>query len=98
MPLVAGSSRRNVESTRLVVLAVSLGSVETLVEHPASMSHSLLSDEELRRAGIPPRLIRLSVGIEYPDDLNADLQQALATCGNGVIIQAQPSAVSSVEP
>lgn len=68
-----------VESTRLAVLAVSLGSVETLVEHPASMSHSLLSDEELRRAGIPPGLIRLSVGIEYPDDLIADLQQALDT-------------------
>ena len=68
---------RFVESTRLAVLAVSLGSVETLVEHPASMSHSLLSDEELRRAGIPPGLIRLSVGIEHPDDLIADLQQAL---------------------
>lgn len=68
---------RFVESTRLAVLAVSLGSVETLVEHPASMSHSLLSDEELRRAGIPPGLIRLSVGVEHPDDLIADLQQAL---------------------
>lgn len=70
---------RFVESTQLAVLAVSLGSVETLVEHPASMSHSLLSDEELCRAGIPPGLIRLSVGIEHPDDLIADLQQALDT-------------------
>jgi cystathionine beta-lyase/cystathionine gamma-synthase len=68
---------RFVESTRLAVLAVSLGGVETLVEHPASMSHSLLSDEELRRADIPPGLIRLSVGIEHPDDLIADLQQAI---------------------
>jgi methionine-gamma-lyase len=68
---------RYVESTRLAVLAVSLGSVETLVEHPASMSHSRLSDEELRRAGIPPGLVRLSVGIEHPDDLIADLGQAL---------------------
>jgi len=71
---------RFVESTRLAVLAVSLGGVETLVEHPASMSHSLLSDDELRRAGIPPGLIRLSVGIEHPDDLIADLQQALDGC------------------
>jgi len=70
---------RFVESTRLAVLAVSLGGVETLVEHPASMSHSLLSDDELRRAGIPPGLIRLSVGIEHPDDLIADLRQALDT-------------------
>lgn len=71
---------RLVESTRLAVLAVSLGSVETLIEHPAAMSHSLLSDEELHQAGIPPGLIRLSVGIEHPDDLIADLQQALDTC------------------
>ena len=68
---------RFVESTRLAVLAVSLGGVETLVEHPASMSHSLLSDEELQKAGIPPGLIRLSVGIESADDLIADLRQAL---------------------
>ena len=68
-----------VESTRLALLAVSLGSVETLIEHAASMSHASLSDEQLRRAGIPPGLIRLSVGIEDPDDLIADLQQALDT-------------------
>lgn len=71
---------RLVESTRLAVLAVNLGSVETLIEHPASMSHSLLSDDELRRAGIAPGLIRLSVGIEDPNDLIDDLQQALHLC------------------
>ncbi len=69
-----------VESTRLALLAVSLGSVETLIEHAGSMSHAPLSDEQLRQAGIPPGLIRLSVGIEDPDDLIADLQQALAKC------------------
>jgi methionine-gamma-lyase len=74
---------RFVESTWLAVLAVSLGRVETLVEHPASMSHSLLSDDKLGRAGIPPGLTRLSVGIEYPDDLIADLQQALDDCTGG---------------
>ncbi len=66
-----------VESTRLAVLAVSLGSVETLIEHAASMSHAPLSDEQLRQAGIPPGLIRLSVGIEDPNDLIDDLRQAL---------------------
>jgi cystathionine beta-lyase/cystathionine gamma-synthase len=71
----AGS--RMVQSTRLAILAVSLGGVETLIEHPASMSHAPLSDEQLRRAGIPPGLVRLSVGIEDPDDLIADLRQAL---------------------
>jgi len=78
---VAGGRRagaRLAESTRLALLAVSLGSVETLIEHPASMSHAMLSEEELRRAGIPPGLIRLSVGIEDPQDLIADLEQALA--------------------
>jgi methionine-gamma-lyase len=68
---------RLVESTRLALLAVSLGSVETLIEHPASMSHAPLTEEQLRQAGIPPGLVRLSVGIEDADDLIADLKQAL---------------------
>ncbi|NQU25737.1 MAG: aminotransferase class I/II-fold pyridoxal phosphate-dependent enzyme [Candidatus Nealsonbacteria bacterium] len=71
------AAEKLVESTELVLLAVSLGGVESLIEHPGSMSHAPLSDEQLQRAGIPPGLIRLSVGIEDPDDLIADLQQAL---------------------
>ena len=69
---------RLVESTELALLAVSLGGVETLIEHPASMSHAVLSDEQLQRSGIPPGLVRLSVGIEDADDLVADLDQALS--------------------
>jgi len=72
---------RLVESTSLAVLAVSLGGVETLVEHAASMSHAQLSDEQLQQAGILPGLVRLSVGIEDPDDLIADLCQALDQLG-----------------
>jgi cystathionine beta-lyase/cystathionine gamma-synthase len=72
---------RLAESTQLAILAVSLGGAETLVEHPASMSHAMLTDEELRQAGIPPGLVRLSIGIEDPDDLIADLQQALSNLG-----------------
>lgn len=71
---------RLVESTRLMVLAVSLGGVETLIEHAASMTHGPLSDEELARAGVAPGLVRISVGIEDADDLTADLAQALARC------------------
>jgi methionine-gamma-lyase len=71
------AGQRVAESTKLALLAVSLGGVETLIEHAASMSHSLLSDDELRTAGIPPGLIRLSVGIEDRQDLIADLGQAL---------------------
>jgi methionine-gamma-lyase len=70
-----------VESTRLALLAVSLGGVETLVEHPASMSHALLSDKELEQAGIPSGLIRMSVGIEDANDLIADVRQAFEQLG-----------------
>ena len=71
------AGQRVAQSTQLALLAVSLGGVETLIEHAASMSHSLLNDDQLQTAGIPPGLIRLSVGIEDPADLIADLRQAL---------------------
>ena len=58
-------------------LAVSLGGTESLASHPASMTHSDIPAEEQLRLGITPALIRLSVGIENPDDLIADLDQAL---------------------
>ncbi len=65
-------------SVRLCILAVSLGDVDTLIEHPASMTHSSYSDEELAECGIKPGFVRLSVGIENGDDLIADLGQALS--------------------
>jgi methionine-gamma-lyase len=61
----------------VIKLAVSLGGTETLASHPASMTHSDIPPEEQMRLGITPALIRLSVGIENPDDLIADLDQAL---------------------
>jgi methionine-gamma-lyase len=61
----------------VIKLAVSLGGTETLASHPASMTHSDIPSEEQRRLGITPALIRLSIGIENPDDLIADLDQAL---------------------
>ena len=60
----------------VVQLAVSLGGTETLASHPAAMTHSDNPREEQLRLGITPALIRLSVGIENPDDLIADLDQA----------------------
>lgn len=69
---------RFVQKTKLAVLGVSLGGVETLIEHPASMTHAPLTDEELQKTGISPGLIRLSVGIEDAGDLIADLNQALS--------------------
>ena len=65
-------------SVRLIKLAVSLGGTESLVEHPATMTHADVPPDEQLAIGITPSLVRLSVGIEHPDDLIADLEQALA--------------------
>ncbi len=65
-------------AVKLCILAVSLGDVDTLIEHPASMTHSTYSDEELKKCGINPGYVRLSVGIENPEDLIEDLNQALS--------------------
>ena len=62
---------------QVIKLAVSLGGTESLASHPAAMTHSDISSDEQLRLGITPALIRLSVGIENPDDLIADLDQAL---------------------
>jgi methionine-gamma-lyase len=66
---------------QVIKLAVSLGGTESLASHPSSMTHSDISAEEKQRLGITPGLIRLSVGIENPDDLIADLEQALLVLG-----------------
>ena len=58
---------------------VNLGDAKSLVSHPASTTHRQLSTDELRRAGIPPDMIRLSVGIEHIDDIIEDLDQALGS-------------------
>jgi len=61
-------------SLNLFTLAESLGGVESLVAHPASMTHAAMSEEDQAKAGISSRLLRLSVGIEHIDDLQADLE------------------------
>lgn len=66
------------DSVRVATLAVSLGATETLIEHPASMTHSPYTEEELEIAGIPAGLIRFSVGLEDPEDIIADLEQAFS--------------------
>jgi cystathionine beta-lyase/cystathionine gamma-synthase len=71
--------RRLLKQTKILLLAESLGGVESLIEHPASMTHSSMPPAERERAGISDELIRVSVGIEDQDDLIGDLSQALAT-------------------
>ena len=65
-------------NVRMITLAVSLGGVESLIEHPASMTHKGIAEDEQRRQGITSGLVRLSAGCEDLDDLLADLTQALA--------------------
>jgi methionine-gamma-lyase len=69
---------RTIGRTKVCVLAVSLGGTETLITHPASMVHTHQSAEERESAHISPALIRLSVGIEAPEDIIEDLDQALS--------------------
>ncbi|MFM7509874.1 MAG: PLP-dependent transferase, partial [Actinomycetota bacterium] len=68
---------RFVESTRIAQLATSLGGPETLVTHPASTTHVNLLPEELAAAGISPGTVRVSVGLEDPDDVIADVTAAI---------------------
>ncbi len=70
------AAKHFVESTQLFQLAVSLGAVESLIEQPASMSHASYDAEDRAKHGIRDGLIRLSVGLEAVDDLQADLEQA----------------------
>ena len=68
---------RALDNLQIVKLAVSLGGTESLACHPATTMHSNFSAEERKRLGIPDGLIRISIGVEHPDDLVADLKQAL---------------------
>jgi methionine-gamma-lyase len=66
------------DNVKLALLAVSLGGVETLIQHPASMTHSKMPKEAREKAGITDGLVRFAVGIENIEDIIADLDQALA--------------------
>jgi cystathionine gamma-lyase len=71
-------SRRFLEEVRIFALAESLGGVESLIEHPAIMTHASVPPEARAELGISDSLVRLSIGIEDPKDLMADLDAALA--------------------
>ena len=68
-----------INKLELCTIAVSLGDAETLVEHPASMTHSTYSAEELAAAGISEGLVRISIGLEDPEDIIADFKAVLDT-------------------
>jgi len=65
------------DALKVAKLAVSLGGTETLASHPASMTHLSVAEERRAALGISDNLVRISIGIEDPDDLIADFEQAL---------------------
>ncbi|HKN56141.1 MAG TPA: PLP-dependent transferase [Amycolatopsis sp.] len=82
-PLVAfevdGDPHALIAAVRLITPAVSLGSVDTLIQHPASISHRIVPEDDRHDAGVSDRLLRLSTGLEDVEDLWHDLDQALKT-------------------
>ena len=66
------------DSLELLSLTPNLGDSRSIASHPASTTHGKLTEEERAKVGITPGLIRISVGLEHPDDILADIEQALA--------------------
>lgn len=75
------NAKQVLESVRLCTLGESLGGVETLISHPATMTHASVPEPERNRLGITDGLVRVSVGIEDVEDIVADLDQALSKIG-----------------
>ena len=71
-------ARRFLDALELLSHSPNLGDSRTIVTHPTSTTHSKLTEDERRRVGIVPNMVRLSVGLEHPDDIVADIEQALA--------------------
>jgi cystathionine beta-lyase/cystathionine gamma-synthase len=86
--LAAGKAMMN--SVKVFTLAVSLGGVESLIEHPASMTHAGLPKAEREAAGLPDELVRVAVGCEDVGDLQADLDQALQAASRVVLTTTVP--------
>ena len=72
-----GSSKQLAKRTELFLTAESLGGIESLISYPETMSHASMAVDARRAAGISENTVRLSIGIEHPGDLIADLKQAL---------------------
>jgi O-succinylhomoserine sulfhydrylase len=71
-------ARRFLDSVELLSHSSNLGDARSIVTHPASTTHSKLTEEERATVGIVPGMVRISVGLEHADDLVADIEQALA--------------------
>jgi methionine-gamma-lyase len=89
---VHGDPHAVIGGVRLITPAVSLGSVDTLIQHPASISHRIVGPDDRRRGGVGDRLLRMSVGLEDVEDLWDDLDAALAASA----VQAVPAPAAVV--
>ena len=67
-----------INNLKMLYHVANIGDARSLAIHPATTTHSQLNDEELLAAGVTPGYVRLSIGIEHPDDIIADIKQALA--------------------
>ena len=70
--------KKCIDSLKLFYHVANIGDARSLAIHPATTTHSQLTEEELLAAGVTPGYVRLSIGIEHPDDIIADIKQALA--------------------
>jgi O-acetylhomoserine/O-acetylserine sulfhydrylase-like pyridoxal-dependent enzyme len=71
------AGRKLIDAVKLASLLANVGDAKTLVIHPASTTHQQLSEEEQRTSGVTPELVRISVGLEHIEDIQADFDQAL---------------------
>ena len=75
------AGKKFIESLKMFYHVANIGDARSLAIHPATTTHSQLTEEELLAAGVTPGYVRLSIGIEHPDDIIADLDQALGASG-----------------
>ena len=72
------AGRKFIDSLKMFYHVANIGDARSLAIHPATTTHSQLSAEEQLKTGVTPGYVRLSIGIEHPDDIIADIDQALA--------------------
>ena len=77
----AEAGKKFIEALKMFYHVANIGDARSLAIHPATTTHSQLTEDELLAAGVTPGYIRLSIGIEHPDDIIADLDQALNASG-----------------
>ncbi|WP_417455231.1 methionine gamma-lyase [Kiloniella sp.] len=82
--------QKMIDACQMIVRAVSLGDAETLIQHPATMTHSTYTEEERLKYDITDSLVRLSVGLEEEEDILADLDHALEIAGGGRNVSVMP--------